>query len=62
MAVGALLALAACGSPATVQPGPTVTSRADVAVDKQAVPVPEVPPTWPLTGVAGAPTRARRSR
>ncbi len=23
--------------------------------DKQAVPVPDVPPTWPLTGVAGAP-------
>ncbi|MCC2335568.1 DUF3048 domain-containing protein [Cellulomonas wangsupingiae] len=53
-AVGALLALAACGSP-TATPAPTVTNRAEVAADKQAVPAPEVPPTWPLTGVPGAP-------
>ncbi|MBO3094275.1 DUF3048 domain-containing protein [Cellulomonas dongxiuzhuiae] len=51
----ALLALAACGSPATSSPAPTVTARADVVADKQAVPAPEVPPTWPLTGVAGTP-------
>ena len=54
-ALGAVLALAACGSTSTAQPAPTVTTRADVVADKQAVPVPEVPPTWPLTGVDGAP-------
>ncbi|GIG38904.1 DUF3048 domain-containing protein [Cellulomonas phragmiteti] len=54
-ATGALLALAACGSPATTQPAPTVTAEAEVVADKQAVPAPEVPPTWPLTGVAGTP-------
>ncbi|MBF0686520.1 MAG: DUF3048 domain-containing protein [Cellulomonas sp.] len=54
VATGALLALAACGSPAAT-PAPTVTARADVAADKQAVPAPEVPATWPLTGVEGAP-------
>ena len=53
-AVGALLALAACGSPAA-EPAPTVTERAEVVADKQAVPTPDVPPTWPLTGVAGDP-------
>ena len=53
VALGAL-ALAACGSPAA-EPAPTVTERAEVVADKQAVPVPDVPPTWPLTGVAGAP-------
>lgn len=54
-AVGTLLALAACGSTPAAQPVPTVTARADVAADKQAVPAPDVPPTWPLTGVAGEP-------
>lgn len=55
VAAGVVLALAACGSPTTSQPAPTVTQRADVAADKQAVPVPDVPPTWPLTGMPGVP-------
>lgn len=54
-ATSALLALAACSSPAPQEPAPTVTARAEVVADKQAVPAPEVPPTWPLTGVEGAP-------
>ncbi len=54
-ALGAVLALAACGAPATSGPAPTVTARAEVVADKQAVPAPEVPPVWPLTGVAGQP-------
>ncbi|MDQ0426149.1 DUF3048 domain-containing protein [Cellulomonas iranensis] len=53
LVVGAL-ALAACGSQ-PAEPAPTVTQRADVAVDKGAVPTPEVAPVWPLTGVAGQP-------
>lgn len=53
-AVGTVLALAACGS-STGEAAPAVTERADVAADKQAVPVPEVPATWPLTGVEGTP-------
>lgn len=55
VAVGALVALAACGSPVTTPPAPTVTARVEVVADKQAVPAPEVPPTWPLTGVPGVP-------
>lgn len=54
-AVGAVLALAACGSPTADGPTPDVTQRAEVVADKQAVPAPEVPAVWPLTGVAGAP-------
>ena len=53
-AVGTVLALAACGS-STGEAAPAVTERADVTADKQAVPVPDVPATWPLTGVEGTP-------
>lgn len=53
--VAAALALAACGSPVTTPPTPTVTARAEVVADKKGVPAPEVPPTWPLTGVPGTP-------
>lgn len=55
VAAGALVALAACGTPVTTPPTPTVTARAEVVADKQAVPAPEVPPTWPLTGMPGVP-------
>ena len=49
------LALAACGSP-TAAPTPettTVTVDATVDPDKGAAPTPDVPVTWPLTGIAG---------
>ncbi|MFS0705966.1 DUF3048 domain-containing protein [Cellulomonas sp. 179-A 9B4 NHS] len=56
LAVGVSLAVAACGSPATTTPDPVVeTERPVIAPAKAPVPAPEVPPTWPLTGVAGAP-------
>lgn len=54
-ACAAALALTACGAPAVSGPAPTVTAQADVESDKQPVPAPDVPPTWPLTGVAGEP-------
>lgn len=54
LVVGAALALAACGSPTT--PDVTVVTQAPtIEPAKGAVPAPEVPPTWPLTGVAGEP-------
>lgn len=49
------LALAACGSPAA-EPTPetsTVTVDATVDPNKGAAPTPDVPVTWPLTGIAG---------
>lgn len=53
-AVG-LLALAACGTP-TALPTPTaatVTKAPVITPAKAAAPAPELPATWPLTGVAG---------
>ncbi|WP_372595390.1 DUF3048 domain-containing protein [Actinotalea sp.] len=43
--------LAACGTP-TVEPAPAVTVTPSIEPSKQAPPTPEVPVTWPLTGVA----------
>lgn len=45
--VAATLAVTACGGGAT----PTVTASDDIAATKGAVPDPELPETWPLTGV-----------
>lgn len=54
--VAAGLALGACGSPQTPAPAPeTVTVSPTIAPAKGAAPAPAVPPTWPLTGVAGEP-------
>jgi len=56
LVAGAVLALAACSSGGSAQPSPTdVTARASTSVDKAGPPTPDVPPTWPLTGVAGQP-------
>lgn len=55
-AMGVLvLALAACGgnAPAPVPSTSTVAVEPTVEPAKGAVPAPSVPPTWPLTGVAG---------
>ncbi|WP_136519117.1 MULTISPECIES: DUF3048 domain-containing protein [Cellulomonas] len=49
------LALAACGAPTAVEPLPAVTERPTIAPAKVPAPAPEVPPTWPLTGVPGTP-------
>ena len=51
------LTVAGCSSPEEPpqeSPGP-VTQGPTIAPDKAAAPVPVVPPTWPLTGVAGEP-------
>ncbi|MCA5895027.1 DUF3048 domain-containing protein [Isoptericola sp. NEAU-Y5] len=48
LGVVAVLALAACSSGG---PTPSTTVTPDPAVDKSAPPSPEVPVTWPLTGV-----------
>lgn len=54
--VGAVLALAACGSPGARTPAPDpVTISPTVDVAKGAAPAPVVPPTWPLTGLPGEP-------
>ncbi|QGQ18598.1 DUF3048 domain-containing protein [Cellulomonas sp. JZ18] len=55
VAVAASLAVAACGAPATSEQPPPVTQRPTIAPAKAPAPAPEVPPTWPLTGVAGTP-------
>ncbi|GIG22205.1 hypothetical protein Cch01nite_29290 [Cellulomonas chitinilytica] len=56
LVAGTVLALAACSSGGSAQPAPTdVTARASTDVDKSGAPAPVVPPTWPLTGVAGEP-------
>ncbi|WP_273653843.1 DUF3048 domain-containing protein [Cellulomonas fimi] len=56
--VGAMLALAACGTSAEQTPPPTpVTERPAIEPDKGAAPAPVVPPTWPLTGVPGEPAQ-----
>lgn len=53
---GAMLALAACSSPAEPEPTPTtVTARPTITADKAAAPAPVVVATWPLTGVPGEP-------
>lgn len=44
-------ALAACGSEEAPAPTTEVTQTAPATPDKQAVPEPEVPLTWPLTGI-----------
>lgn len=46
------LVLAACGSEPEPVETPTVTVDADVDENKQAVPDPDLPAVWPLTGVA----------
>lgn len=55
---GLALAVAAC-SPSTPEPAsstpPAVTHGPTIAPDKGGAPAPAVPPTWPLTGVAGEP-------
>lgn len=56
LTVGLSLAVAACGTPATTAPEPAAeTQRPVIAPAKVPAPAPEVPPTWPLTGVAGEP-------
>jgi len=54
----AVAALAGCSATPPEVPSP-VTERAPVAVDKVVPPVPQIPPTWPLTG-APAPDAPRR--
>ncbi|WP_051639748.1 DUF3048 domain-containing protein [Cellulomonas sp. URHE0023] len=57
VALGALLALVSCSSPAP-EPAPsatTVTVLPTVPPAKAAAPVPVVAPSWPLTGVPGDP-------
>ncbi|WP_146844338.1 DUF3048 domain-containing protein [Cellulomonas terrae] len=51
------LAVAACSAPQAEQQEPPapVTQGPTIAPDKAPAPVPVVPPTWPLTGVAGEP-------
>jgi hypothetical protein len=53
-AVGAALALVACGSSATTPSPVDVTVGPSISPDKSAPPAPVIPPTWPLTGVAAA--------
>ena len=48
-----LLALAACSTPAPQVTPPPVTLGPTITPEKSAAPTPEVPPTWPLTGVEG---------
>lgn len=54
---GLVLAVAACGSPQAEpqEPPAPVTLGPTIAPDKAAPPAPVIPPTWPLTGVAGEP-------
>ncbi|MGO1318410.1 MAG: DUF3048 domain-containing protein, partial [Cellulomonadaceae bacterium] len=49
--VALLIGIGGCGQDAPT-PTPTVTVDPDTDVDKSAVPDPELPATWPLTGVA----------
>jgi len=54
--LGATLALAACSGTPAPTPTPATTTlvvEPTVAPSKAAAPAPEVPATWPLTGVAG---------
>ena len=51
IAVGAALALAACGSSASPN-AVNLTVGPSITADKSAPPAPVIPPTWPLTGVA----------
>jgi hypothetical protein len=54
--LGVTLALAACSAPSTEVPEPDpVTIAPTIDVAKVGAPAPVVPPTWPLTGVAGEP-------
>lgn len=56
-----VLALSACGgAPEPLDPV-TVTSPADVAADRAAVPTPTAPPVWPLTGVVAGDGVAARA-
>lgn len=60
LAIGLLVAaglLAGCAAePEVIQPTEeSTTVQPDVVVDKTAPPEPVIPPTWPLTGVAGTP-------
>lgn len=55
VALATSLAVAACGTPATTEQPPPVTQRPTVAAAKAPAPTPDVPPTWPLTGVPGTP-------
>ncbi|WP_298454591.1 DUF3048 domain-containing protein [uncultured Cellulomonas sp.] len=57
-AVGALLAIGGCSAEAPQVPAP-VTQTADITTDKVAPPPPQVPVTWPLTGVETAEVAAR---
>lgn len=54
VAVGTVLALAACsaGGGGDVPPGPAVTQQAQVEPAKVSPPTPVAQPRWPLTGVA----------
>ncbi len=51
------LTVAGCSSPTDApQTSPTtVTQRPTLSPDKSAAPTPDLPPVWPLTGVAGEP-------
>lgn len=58
VALGALLALMACSSPAPEEPAPsptTVTVRPTIPPAKAAAPAPVVVARWPLTGIPGDP-------
>ena len=54
---GLALAVAGCSTPPEEpqEPPAPVTQGPTIAPDKAPAPVPVVPPTWPLTGVAGEP-------
>lgn len=56
--LAATLTLAGCGAGAPQVPAPD-TQSADVAVDKTTPPSPDVPLTWPLTGIATTEVPAR---
>lgn len=51
LVLGLTLPLAACSDEPEALPTPTVTVDPEVDADKDAVPEPELPTVWPLTGV-----------
>ena len=51
--VGLALTMAACSSSPEPIPTPTVTVTPTIDSDKSAVPDPNMPTTWPLTGIEG---------
>ncbi|QCB92842.1 DUF3048 domain-containing protein [Cellulomonas shaoxiangyii] len=55
LTVALSLTVAACGTQTAAPAPPTETLAPSIAPAKAPAPAPEVPPTWPLTGVAGEP-------